>query len=49
MQAVTEAAQTNYNRWKSLQEEVFKRFAGTSRDVKDLEAAEITEDRKKAG
>jgi polyhydroxyalkanoate synthesis repressor PhaR len=30
--AVADAAQKNFNRWKSLQDEVFRRFSGISRD-----------------
>jgi len=28
--AVADAAQKNFNRWKSLQDEVFRRFSGIS-------------------
>ena len=33
--AVADAAQKNFNRWKSLQDEVFRRFSGLSRDDDD--------------
>lgn len=46
--AVADVAQKNFNRWKSLQDEVFRRFTGTSRELAD-EDAKLAEDRKKAG
>ncbi|ANO51488.1 polyhydroxyalkanoate synthesis repressor PhaR [Woeseia oceani] len=33
--AVTDLAQKNFNRWKSLQDEVFRRFTGPGRDGDD--------------
>lgn len=44
--AVADVAQKNYNRWKSLQDEVLRRFMGTSREGEDTP---IAADRKKAG
>lgn len=46
--AVADVAQKNFNRWRSLQDEVFRRFTGTSREIAD-EDANLAEDRKKAG
>jgi len=46
--AVADAAQKNFNRWKTLQDEVFRRFSVLSRDDDDP-VARITSDRKKAG
>ncbi len=46
--AVADVAQKNFNRWRSLQDEVFRRFTGTSREIAD-EDAKLAEDRKKAG
>lgn len=45
--AVTDIAQKNFNRWKSLQDEVFRRLAGTGRDGENDGA--VNEDQKKAG
>lgn len=44
--AVTDTAQKNFNRWKSLQDEVFRRFSGISRD--DDANLRMTGDQKKA-
>jgi polyhydroxyalkanoate synthesis repressor PhaR len=33
--AVADIAQKNFSRWKSLQDEVFRRFTGTSRESQD--------------
>jgi polyhydroxyalkanoate synthesis repressor PhaR len=44
--AVTDAAQKNFNRWKSLQDEVFRRFLGISRD--DDANLQMSGDQKKA-
>ena len=45
--AVTDIAQKNFSRWKSLQDEVFRRLAGSGRDE---DAGDVLpEDRKKAG
>ncbi|MEX0708836.1 MAG: polyhydroxyalkanoate synthesis repressor PhaR [Woeseia sp.] len=46
--AVADVAQKNFNRWKSLQDEVFRRFTGTGRELADDEA-KLAEERKKAG
>jgi len=46
--AVTDIAQKNFNRWKSLQDEVLRRFTGSSRvDEEQSETRQLTEDRKK--
>lgn len=42
--AVADAAQKNFNRWKSLQDEVFRRFSGINRD--DEPVARISGDQK---
>ena len=50
--AVTDIAQKNYTRWKSLQEEVMRRLSGITADAKDEQEPDtpkLTEDRKKAG
>ena len=50
--AVTDIAQKNYTRWKSLQDEVMRRLSGITADAKDEQEPDIpklTEDRKKAG
>lgn len=44
--AVTDAAQKNFNRWKSLQDEVFRRFSGIARD--DEANLQMSGDQKKA-
>jgi polyhydroxyalkanoate synthesis repressor PhaR len=44
--AVADAAQKNFSRWKSLQDEVFRRFSGISRDEEPV--ARISADQKKA-
>jgi polyhydroxyalkanoate synthesis repressor PhaR len=44
--AVADAAQKNFNRWKSLQDEVFRRFSGVSRD--EEASLQIPGDQKKA-
>ena len=46
--AVTDAAQKNFNRWKSLQDEVFRRFSGISRQDEET-AALLADDHKKTG
>ena len=43
---VADAAQKNFNRWKSLQDEVFRRFSGLSRD--EDANLQISADQKKA-
>jgi polyhydroxyalkanoate synthesis repressor PhaR len=45
--AVADIAQKNFSRWKSLQDEVFRRFTGVGRDS-DADRDQ-SEDRKKAG
>lgn len=47
--AVADAAQKNFSRWKSLQEEVFRRISGAGRDGVDGEEQDLAEDRKKVG
>lgn len=50
--AVADIAQKNFNRWKSLQEEVMRRLTGSTTEQKDQhesEAPKLPEDRKKAG
>ena len=47
--AVTDAAQKNFNRWKTLQDEVLKRLSGAVRDGPDDDDKEITEEQKKTG
>ncbi len=48
IEAVADAAQKNFNRGKSLQDEVFRRFTGSSRD-RDDDVKKIPDNRKKAG
>ena len=46
--AVTDIAQKNFNRWKTLQDEVLKRFTGGSReDEEQSSSRQISQDRKK--
>ena len=45
--AVADVTQKNFNRWKSLQDEVMRRFAGGSRDSSADSA--VAENQKKAG
>ena len=50
--AVTDIAQKNYTRWKSLQDEVMRRLSGITGDAKDEQEPDtpkLTEDRKKTG
>jgi len=57
--AVADVAQKNFNRWKSLQDEVMRRLSGGVRDADGVNAEgvnadgvnaeELTEERKKAG
>lgn len=44
--AVADAAQKNFNRWKSLQDEVFRRFSGIARE--DETKLPVSADQKKA-
>jgi len=46
--AVAETAQKNFNRWKSLQDEVFRRFSKLARDD-DETVVRISSERKKIG
>ena len=48
IEAVADVAQKNFNRWKSLQDEVFRRFSGTPRE-RDKPPESLPESRKKAG
>ncbi len=45
--AVADAAQKNFNRWKSLQDEVFRRFSGISRE-EETPGVRLSSDQKKA-
>jgi polyhydroxyalkanoate synthesis repressor PhaR len=45
--AVADVAQKNFNRWKALQDEVFRRFSGVSRED-DEPAVRLSHDQKKA-
>ena len=47
--AVTDVAQKNFNRWKSLQDEVLRRFAGGSRSRDGGSKGRVPEDHKKVG
>jgi len=47
--AVTDVAQKNFNRWKSLQDEVLRRFAGGSRNRDGGSKGPVPEDQKKVG
>jgi len=47
--AVADLAQKNFNRWKSLQDEVLRRFAGGSRSRDGSGEDAVPEDHKKAG
>jgi polyhydroxyalkanoate synthesis repressor PhaR len=46
--AVADITQKNFNRWKSLQDEVMRRFSGNGRDDNDR-PGQIADDQKKAG
>jgi len=46
--AVADVAQKNFNRWKSLQDEVMRRFAGGGRNRDSSGDGPVAEDRKKA-
>ena len=48
IEAVADAAQKNFNRWKSLQDEVFRRFSGGAKE-REKGAESLPESRKKAG
>jgi len=45
--AVADTAQKNFNRWKSLQDEVFRRFSGIPRD-EESPGVRLSSDQKKA-
>ena len=45
--AVADTAQKNFNRWKSLQDEVFRRFSGLTRD-EEAPGMRLSSDHKKA-
>jgi polyhydroxyalkanoate synthesis repressor PhaR len=47
--AVADVAQKNYNRWKSLQDEVMRRFTGGGRGGDGGGDAAVADDQKKAG
>ena len=47
--AVADVAQKNFNRWKSLQDEVMRRFAGGGRSRDTGSETQLAEDQKKAG
>ena len=47
--AVTDVAQKNFNRWKSLQDEVLRRFAGGGRNRDEGSKGSVPEDHKKVG
>lgn len=48
IEAVADVAQKNFNRWKSLQDEVFRRFSGGSRE-RTADSGKLPDKRKKAG
>lgn len=48
IEAVADVAQKNFNRWKSLQDEVFRRFSGTPRE-REKPPESLPQSRKKAG
>ncbi len=47
--AVADAAQKNFNRWKSLQDEVLRRFAGGGRNRDSGNDPPLAEEQKKVG
>ena len=47
--AVADMAQKNFNRWKSLQEEVLRRLSGSTRESDDASDAKLSDNRKKVG
>ena len=47
--AVADIAQKNFNRWKSLQEEVLRRLSGSPQDAEDDADTGLSEDHKKVG
>jgi len=47
--AVADIAQKNYNRWKTLQDEVLKHFTGSTRHEQEDSVPQLPGDQKKAG
>lgn len=47
--AVADVAQKNFNRWKTLQDEVLKRLSGSSKNEEDGDSEDVSEDHKKTG
>jgi polyhydroxyalkanoate synthesis repressor PhaR len=47
--AVADVAQKNFNRWKSLQDEVLKRLSGSPKNEEDSDPEDVSEDHKKVG
>ena len=47
--AVADVAQKNFNRWKTLQDEVLKRLSGSPRNEEDSDSEDVSEDHKKTG
>ena len=47
--AVTDIAQKNYSRWKTLQDEVLRHFTGSARSEQDETRTSLPDDQKKAG
>ncbi len=47
--AVADIAQKNFNRWKSLQDEVLRRLSGSTRETDDDATAKLSDNRKKVG
>ena len=47
--AMADVAQKNFGRWKSLQDEVMRRFSGGSRSGDSSPEAPVAESQKKAG
>ncbi len=47
--AVADVAQKNFSRWKSLQDEVMRRFSGGSRSRESASETPVAESQKKAG
>lgn len=47
--AVSELAQSNFNRWRTLQDEMLRRFASAARTAADESVEAPGEDRKKVG
>lgn len=47
--AVADVAQKNFNRWKTLQDEVLKRLSGSPKNEEDSDSEDVSEDHKKTG